>query len=312
MQPLVSIIIPTFNRAHCIEETLLSVQVQTYTRWECIIVDDGSDDDTVEVVTAFAKADQRFKILERPEHRPKGANACRNYGFEHSNGEFINWLDSDDLFSPDKLASQVAVLCEERGKLQVATCKWNKFKETTEGITPRAQHTYKNYNSGLALLKSFDGDASFFPPLCYLISRDIVAQSQPWDEDLIINQDGEFFTRILIVALKVVHASDGMCFYRVPTSNNTSSFSSLAKQEAAIGSWQLIENHLLKVTPDISYDYVANAKEYLFSKISNRAIIKKHPVFFKKQLSVTHKLKSYLNNVQKRINKLNKSRGSNG
>ncbi|WP_372938266.1 glycosyltransferase family 2 protein, partial [Seonamhaeicola sp.] len=88
-QPLVSIIIPTYNRAHLIGETLDSVLAQTYTHWECIVVDDGSSDHTSQVVATYCKNDARFQYHQRPLDRPKGANACRNYGFELSKGEYI-------------------------------------------------------------------------------------------------------------------------------------------------------------------------------------------------------------------------------
>ena len=95
--PLVSIIIPTYNRAHLIGETLDSVLAQTYTHWECIVVDDGSTDATDEVLATYVEKDSRFQYHHRPKDRPKGANACRNYGFELSKGEFVNWFDDDDI-----------------------------------------------------------------------------------------------------------------------------------------------------------------------------------------------------------------------
>jgi glycosyltransferase involved in cell wall biosynthesis len=98
-EPLVSIIIPTYNRAHLIGETLDSVLAQTYTKWECIIVNDGSTDTTNSVVGSYLAKDPRFKYYHRPSDRPKGANACRNYGFEKSAGAFILFLDSDDLLA---------------------------------------------------------------------------------------------------------------------------------------------------------------------------------------------------------------------
>lgn len=102
-QPLVSIIIPTYNRAHLIGETLDSVLAQTYKNWECIVVDDGSTDETSEVMQRFLDKDSRFQYHHRPKSRPKGANACRNYGFELSKGGYINWFDSDDLMKPNFL-----------------------------------------------------------------------------------------------------------------------------------------------------------------------------------------------------------------
>ncbi|MFT5892137.1 MAG: glycosyltransferase involved in cell wall biosynthesis, partial [Dokdonia sp.] len=97
MDVKISIIIPAYNREAIIGETLRSIQKQTFTNWECIVVDDGSSDATFQVVTAFAKADSRIKLHKRPEQLLKGANACRNYGFEMSEGAYVNWFDSDDL-----------------------------------------------------------------------------------------------------------------------------------------------------------------------------------------------------------------------
>jgi glycosyltransferase involved in cell wall biosynthesis len=95
-QPLVSVIIPTYNRAHLIGETLDSVLAQTYQNWECIIVDDGSKDNTDEVVGKYVKKDSRFKYYHRPEEHLPGGNGARNYGIIKSEGDFINFLDSDD------------------------------------------------------------------------------------------------------------------------------------------------------------------------------------------------------------------------
>ena len=94
--PLVSIIIPTYNRAHFLGETLDSVIAQTYQNWECIVVDDGSSDYTQELMEFFCQKDTRIRYHHRPDNKPKGANACRNYGYELSKGEYINWFDSDD------------------------------------------------------------------------------------------------------------------------------------------------------------------------------------------------------------------------
>lgn len=106
-QPLVSIIIPTFNRAHLIGETLDSVLAQTYDNWECIVVDDGSTDNTDEVMAEYMARDSRFQYHHRPEDRLPGGNAARNYGFEVSKGEYIQWFDSDDLMDVDYLMFKI-------------------------------------------------------------------------------------------------------------------------------------------------------------------------------------------------------------
>jgi glycosyltransferase involved in cell wall biosynthesis len=102
--PLISIIIPTYNRAHLISETLDSVLAQTYQNWECIIVDDGSSDHTEEVVGTYAKKDSRFNYYQRPNVHLPGGNGARNFGFKMSQGKYIQWFDSDDLMVPEKLS----------------------------------------------------------------------------------------------------------------------------------------------------------------------------------------------------------------
>src|SRR5690554_1456629 len=125
-QPLISIIIPTFNRAHIIGETLDSILAQTYTNWECIVVDDGSTDNTDEVMGEYVKRDTRFKYFHRPDTNRPGGNGARNYGFLQSRGEYVNWFDSDDLMHRDKLKLQVAVL-KEMVSCQVCVCEAELF-----------------------------------------------------------------------------------------------------------------------------------------------------------------------------------------
>lgn len=106
-EPLVSIIIPTFNRANLLTETLDSVISQTYQNWECIIVDDGSTDDTESVVDKFILKDERIKYFKRPDNYKSGGNGARNYGFHLSKGMYINWFDSDDVMLPNFIEEKI-------------------------------------------------------------------------------------------------------------------------------------------------------------------------------------------------------------
>jgi glycosyltransferase involved in cell wall biosynthesis len=98
-EPLISIIIPVYNRAELIKETLDSVLAQTYSNWECLVVDDGSIDNTWEVLNDYSSKDERIRIIKR-NRSPKGANTCRNIGAEDSRGEYLLFFDSDDIFFP--------------------------------------------------------------------------------------------------------------------------------------------------------------------------------------------------------------------
>jgi glycosyltransferase involved in cell wall biosynthesis len=126
---LVSIIIPTYNRAHLISDTVISIQKQTFKNWELIIVDDGSKDNTEQVVTSFL-GDKRIRYFKRPNDRLKGGNAARNYGYEQANGEFVKWLDSDDLLTPNCLEDQINALQENN--YDVVFCRSRFFEENDE------------------------------------------------------------------------------------------------------------------------------------------------------------------------------------
>jgi glycosyltransferase involved in cell wall biosynthesis len=103
---LVSIIVPTYNRAHLIGETIQSVINQTYKNWELIIVDDGSEDDTVSVIKNFTHPRITYFNIEHCGLLGK----VRNHGIKHSQGKYIAFLDSDDLWIPGKLQIQVDLL----------------------------------------------------------------------------------------------------------------------------------------------------------------------------------------------------------
>nr|WP_299202773.1 glycosyltransferase family 2 protein [uncultured Brumimicrobium sp.] len=96
--PIISIIIPTYNNEAFIKETLDSVMKQTDQKWECVIVDDGSTDGTWDTLEYYSNKDKRFRIYKR-NRAPKGANVCRNIGATEAKGEFITFLDADDLLS---------------------------------------------------------------------------------------------------------------------------------------------------------------------------------------------------------------------
>lgn len=100
--PYFSIVIPTYNRAHLIHETLETVLKQTFTDWECWVVDDGSKDNTKEVVEHFSQKDSRIKYLYQ-QNAERGA--ARNNGYAHSKGKYLCFLDSDDHFYPNHLAT---------------------------------------------------------------------------------------------------------------------------------------------------------------------------------------------------------------
>jgi len=119
---MISIIIATYNRAAYIAETLTSIANQTYKDFECIIVDDGSTDETESIVSSIEKNDSRFKYIKRPSSVPKGANHSRNYGYSLSKGSYVKFFDSDDVMLPHHLEVSMKYLLDGNYDFVVGDC----------------------------------------------------------------------------------------------------------------------------------------------------------------------------------------------
>ncbi|MCS6926697.1 MAG: glycosyltransferase [Candidatus Binatia bacterium] len=129
-QPLVSSIIIFFNGEQYLEEAIASVFAQTYTNWELLLVDDGSTDASTHLAKRYAaRYPERVRYLEHPGHQNRGMSASRNLGLAHARGEFIAFLDADDVWLPKKLAEQVALLLAypEAGMVYGRTLIWHSW-----------------------------------------------------------------------------------------------------------------------------------------------------------------------------------------
>ncbi|TVZ59148.1 glycosyltransferase involved in cell wall biosynthesis [Flavobacteriaceae bacterium MAR_2010_105] len=192
MNPLVSIIIPNYNRATLIGETLDSILAQTYTYWECLVIDDGSSDGSEAVIQAYCDQDARIQFYKRPADRPKGSNACRNYGLELSQGDYINWFDSDDLMHPDKLKLQVKAF--EKSDLNYCICQSLVFQDRIDNILGLKSDQIVSDN----VFEDFIYKKLIIPiqaPIfrkCFIMANDL-----RFDESLNAGQEWEFFSRIL-------------------------------------------------------------------------------------------------------------------
>jgi glycosyltransferase involved in cell wall biosynthesis len=149
-QPLISCIIIFLNGEKFIEETIASIFAQTYKNWELLLVDDGSTDNSSAIAQNYAKQyPDKICYLEHPNHQNQGMSATRNLGISQAKGEYIGFLDADDIWLPEKLAEQLTILARETeaamvyGRTQI-WYSWNQ-KVTTDhpkdffydlGVTP--------------------------------------------------------------------------------------------------------------------------------------------------------------------------------
>ncbi|WP_452227708.1 glycosyltransferase family 2 protein [Lacinutrix sp. MEBiC02404] len=211
-EPLVSIIIPTYNRALFIGETLDSVLAQSYLNWECIVVDDGSTDATIEYVQTFVNKNKRFNFYQRPLEKKKGANACRNYGFEKSKGEFIIFLDSDDLLESTCIENRVKSLSSNS---QIT----NEIPVFSMGIYEHQNKTEKIFNKDFDTIKAYlinfmIGNTPW-TITCPFWRRDVFNELGGFDEDFKRLQDVDLHTRLLLKGYKIKRIAYTDSWYRV-------------------------------------------------------------------------------------------------
>ncbi|GIU37019.1 glycosyl transferase [Shewanella hafniensis] len=145
-QPLVSIIMPSYNSARTIAESIESVMAQTYQNWELLITDDVSVDNTRDIVRSYCEKDNRIKLFELDKN--SGAGASRNNSIESSKGDYIAFLDSDDLWFPDKLLIQIAFM--KVNNVLLSYSAYQKFGANGDGgiITPPNSVTYNQLLTG--------------------------------------------------------------------------------------------------------------------------------------------------------------------
>lgn len=154
---LVSVIIPAYNAEKFIEETIESVLSQSYPYIEIIMVNDGSTDGTLDVVNRFNKIKHRIKIVNQ---KRSGVAAARNTGILHSHGDFIAPLDSDDIWYPEKISSQVKVILE-KDELTGLVYTWNVTMDNqSQLISLGSTAKYEGYVFSKLLINNFIGCAS--------------------------------------------------------------------------------------------------------------------------------------------------------
>lgn len=217
MEKKVSILIPCFNSAKYVSEALQCCLSQDYQNIEIIVVDDGSTDNSVEVVKEWvSKYDNVHLYLQKNS----GVCRARNLAFEKSTGDYILYLDADDLISRDTISNQVELLKGTDNDV-VAICAWGRFYESLDDFKLEQQPVYRDYETSVGLIEDLLNDG-MFGLTCYLTPRSIIEKAGLWNEQLTINTDGEFFIRVLANTAKIRFSPKGFLYYR---SNNPNSIS---------------------------------------------------------------------------------------
>jgi len=173
------------------------------------VVDDSSTDDTEQIVKEYIDKDKRFAYLNRPNNRQKGANACRNFGFEQSKGTYINWFDSDDIMHPDKLKIQVQAL--EKSDEPFSVCQTLVFEEDVKNVIG-LRHP-KIYSE--SVFEDYIKDAIKWLTQAPLWKRNFLEQlDYLFDEELQSSQEWEFHVRVLSQQKSYHYTNDALVSIR--------------------------------------------------------------------------------------------------
>jgi glycosyltransferase involved in cell wall biosynthesis len=219
-KPSVSIIMATYNRAHFIVETLQSIQKQTFEAWECLIIDDGGTDNTLDTITPIIEKDKRFKYLKRTGNYTKGLPGCRNYGLDLAKGNYVIFFDDDDIVHPQNLE-----LCvQELTKQNVSFCRYlrNVFFDEFDYNFEFSKEYTSFFITKSDVEKLLTNELPFNS--CAVMWHRACFDGNRFEEHLMYAEEWELYSRILSSDIKGISIEKCLFFGRKHANSNTGEF----------------------------------------------------------------------------------------
>src|SRR5690554_49688 len=188
---LISVVLPTYNRGNFISRSVRSIQNQTYTNWELIVVDDGSKDNTESIINDLVSKDSRISYIKLTKNI--GASAARNNGIELSKGDYITFIDSDDEYLSEKIESQLDLFLHDKSRqIGLVTCGRQDFRAD------------RLYNVWIPAIKSnvlsnlFKGKQIGAGTPFLMVSRKVIESGVRFDENINVVEDFDFVVQTLM------------------------------------------------------------------------------------------------------------------
>lgn len=252
--PLISIIIPVYNGEKYLESTLRSAIGQTWQNTEILIIDDGSTDRSLAIAEGFT--DKRIKIFHEQN---SGSAVARNKGITESTGEYIQFLDADDLLSPNKIERQLNFLLAHPGYIAVcSTVHFFDGQDPFGGLPTRYESSFlftTDDTPGFLcnLYGSNNNRASMIQTNAWLTAKDTIKKAGPWAEFYSPDDDGEFFCRAVLASAGVIYTDGCFNYYRKFRSSHLNLASAKTQKaiEGKFRSFLLKKEHLLNATNNI-------------------------------------------------------------
>lgn len=236
MRPLVSILIPAYNAEEWISDTLRCAIAQTWEPKEIIVVDDGSTDRTLEIARQF-ESDQ-FRVVTQ---KNQGAAATRNKALSLSRGNYIQYLDADDLIGPDKIAKQMATLGESLNPRTLVSGPWGKFMYRYYRTKFIPNPLWCDLSPVEWLLRKMQFN-TYMQTASWLVSRELAEAAGPWNTALLGDDDGEYFCRVLLASDGVRFVPEAKVYYRTSGTGSLSYIGNSDKKMVA--QWRSMELHI--------------------------------------------------------------------
>ncbi len=208
MAILVSILIPAYNAEKWIRETIESAISQTWTKKEIIIVDDGSTDNSLQIAKKYES-----KLVKVISQENKGAAVARNKAFESAQGDYIQWLDADDLLAPDKIEKQLREIDSAGNSRILLTGSWARFYYRHRNVKFIPDNLWRDLDPVEWLMIKFNKSV-WMNPAVWLVSRKLTELAGPWDVRTAPDDDGEYICRVIVASEKVKFVSEARSYYR--------------------------------------------------------------------------------------------------
>lgn len=267
MASLVSILIPAYNAERWIADTIQSALRQTWNRKEIIIVDDGSQDRTFQIAAGFES--KNVKVVTQDN---MGACGARNKALDLAQGDYIQWLDADDLLAPDKIKRQLENCDGDPDSRILLTSAWGKFYFRYQKARFIPNSLWKDLLSVEWMINKFV-DNVWMNPASWLVSRKLIELAGPWDERLIRDNDGEYICRVVAKCEKVKFFEDAKSYYRIGNLGSLSTTKSDNVLDSLFLSINLSINHLLSLedsnrTRQACVNYIQNRLSHFYPEKS--------------------------------------------
>jgi len=211
----VTVIVPVYNSKRTLHETLHSVQAQAYRNWECLIIDDGSTDESGKIAKNFQKNDNRFIVFSK---KNEGLSAARNNGIQRATGDFLQFLDSDDLISPTKLAEQVSAAKSEKASF-IPFSNATYFLDCKD--KQKKEYSWKPFNE--KNLKSHIFEKNPVPVSSPLISLHFAKKVGYFDSSFECLEDWDFWIRCFLKGAKWQYVPTNDCRTMIRQAENSMS-----------------------------------------------------------------------------------------